>query len=85
MQLLTTEILSNVWCAQFWSTYSTVITLVPSSILGVLQLIAIFHPDITSNGVFSLIKRWLTKSKNVDINKINTNNGNHEEDIVKEK
>ena len=55
--------LTNTWCAAFIQNYSTILTAIPTILFGVLQAIAIFHPDVKTNGVFSLVEMWLTKKE----------------------
>jgi hypothetical protein len=52
--------LSNDWCTWFWQNFSTVLTALPAAVFGILQAIAIFHPEIETNGVISLVQKWLT-------------------------
>jgi phosphotransferase system glucose/maltose/N-acetylglucosamine-specific IIC component len=53
--------LSNDWCTWFWQNFSTILAAVPAVAFAVLQAIAIFHPEIESNGIFTLVRKWLSK------------------------
>ena len=57
------HVLSNDWWTWVWANYNMTILGVPTALSFLLKLIAIFHPNVTSNKVMDLIADYWPKGK----------------------
>jgi hypothetical protein len=67
MYFFSPQIFTNAWCDWFMTNYSTILTAIPLAIAAVLKLIAIFHPEITSNSLVDLVQSWFKKAPSAPV------------------